>query len=102
MPIADGPVAPLAVGCCLQTLTDTVAALCLCLELVDVGCHDLLADRIVGSGLIDEESTVVDSFHGFVVHATSIGTDQAGTEVMEDTLSGVTRTQAMGSPDVRR
>jgi len=57
--IADRPVPPLSFGGGFDALTDTVTASGLCLQLVDVGCHDLLADGVVGSGVVDEESAVV-------------------------------------------
>ena len=79
--VADRPVPPLSFGCCLQTLTDTVAALCLCPQLVDVGCHDLLADLILSSGLIDHESAAVDWLELCFVHGSIIGTGWAGLRV---------------------
>ena len=72
--VADVPVPPLAVGCRFETLTDTIAALCLCLQLVDVGCHDLLAKVILSSGLVDVEASAVDWFELCFVHGPIIGT----------------------------
>ena len=68
MAVADVPVPPLAVRSGFETLTDTLTASGLCFEFSKVGCHDLLADRIVGSGLIHQEGTVVNSFHGLFAH----------------------------------
>ena len=97
--ITDGPVPPLSFGCCLQTLTDALATLCLCPQLVDVGCHDLLADGVVCCCLVNEESAVVLFDHGSIVQG-QMG--RMGQRL--DTASGVTvsslwtRTQRMGSP----
>ena len=74
MAIADRPVPPLAVGCRDATLTDCLPVLCLCLQLVDVGCHDLLADLILSSGVVDVEATAVDWFELCFVHGPIIGT----------------------------
>ena len=73
MAITDVPLSPLAVRSRFETLTDTLTACCLCPKGGDVGCHDLLAEVILSSGLVNEESAVVDWFELFVVHALSIG-----------------------------
>ena len=104
MAITDVPDAPLSTGGD-ATLTDCLPLCCLSCH----ACFDALhgsEDGRVGASLVDDEpvADLVAVLHvlGKFVHGPIIGTGQAGTEVMEDTLSGVTRTQAMGSPDVRR
>ena len=76
--IADVPVPPLTFGGRFETLTDTIATLCLCFELVDVGCHHLLAKVILCSGLVNVEATAVDWFELGFVHGSIIGTGRGG------------------------
>ena len=73
MAITDVPVSPLSIVGGFQTLTDTLTACCLCPKGGDVGCHHLLAEVILSSGVVHEEHAVVDWFEWFVVHALIIG-----------------------------
>ena len=73
MAITDVPLSPLAVGSGFDALTDTIATGALCFQLCNVGCHDLLAEVILSSGVVHEEHAVVDWFEWFVVHALIIG-----------------------------
>ena len=68
------PLSPLAVRGGFDALTDAIPTLCLCLELIDVRCHDLLADVILGSGVIHVEASAVDWFELCFVHGPIIGT----------------------------
>ena len=55
------------------TLTNRLAMHCLALQLFDVGCHHLLAEVILSSGVVHEKHAVVDWFEWFVFHVLSIG-----------------------------
>jgi len=65
--VTDRPVPPLSFGCCLQTLTDAITPSGLCFQFCNVGCHDLLADGVVCSGLIDEKHSVVLFDHALIL-----------------------------------
>ena len=71
--ITDVPVSPLSTMGGFQTLTHTLTVCCLCFQCVDVGCHDLLAEVVIGGGVIHKEHAVVDWFEWFVVHILIIG-----------------------------
>ena len=71
--IRDVEGAPLAVGSGFETLTDTLTAFRLCPKGGDVGCHHLLAEVILSSGVVHEKHAVVDWFEWFVFHVLSIG-----------------------------
>ena len=71
--ITDVPVAPLSTMGGFQTLTHTVTVCCLCFQFADVGCHDLLAEVVIGGGVIHKEHAVVDWFEWFVCHVTIMG-----------------------------
>ena len=73
MAITDVPVSPLSTMGGFQSLAHTLTVCCLCFECVDVGCHDLLAEVVIGGGVIHKEHAVVDWFEWFVVHVLIIG-----------------------------
>ena len=85
--------------------------LCLCLKFVEIGCHDLLANVILGSGVVHVEASAVDWFEFVVCHVASIETQGTVDQTKSASASGVTlstdsssytRTQGMGCPVVRR
>ena len=61
--VADVPLSPLSFGCRDATLTDCLWTHGVTLHLLKVGCHDLLADGVVCCGVVDQEATVMNSFH---------------------------------------
>ena len=75
--ITDVPVPPLSTVGRFETLTHTVTICCLCFEGVDVGCHDLLAEVIIGGSLVDHEHATVGGLK-FVCHVLIIGDERAG------------------------
>ena len=80
MAIADVPVSPLSTTNRrgrFETLTDAIAADGLCFQFGKIGRHDLLAEVIIGGGLVNEKRAAVDWFEWFVVHALII--DQLNT-----------------------
>jgi len=65
--IRNVPGAELTSGGRDATLTDCLATCCLLTERLHVGCHDALADGVVSSGVVDEESAVVLFDHGSII-----------------------------------
>ena len=109
--IGDGPVRPLSIVGRFQTLTHTITMLCLCPKGGDVGCHDLLANLILGSGVVHVEASAVNWFELVVCHVTIVGPVESVGQTKSASASGVTlstdsfsytRTHAIGSPVVRR
>ena len=74
MAVGDMPVSPLAVGGRFNALTDPIASGSLLTDAFQVWRHDLLADRIGGSGVVHQESAVVDGFKIF--HAYRMAQDR--------------------------
>ena len=111
MTIGDVPVSPLSIVGRFQTLTHTVTMLCLRLEFVDVRCHHLLANVILGSGVVHVEASAVDWLELVVFHVANIETQGTVDQTRSASASGVTasidsssytRTHAIGSPVVSR
>ena len=97
MTIGDVPVRPLSIVGRFQTLTHTVAMLCLCPKDGDVGCHDLLANVILGSGVVHVEASAVDWFEFVVFHVASIETQGTVDQTKSASASGVTLSTADAS-----
>ena len=75
--IADVPVSPLSIVGRFQTLTDTVPTLRFCPKGGNIGSHHLLANVILGSGVVHVEAAVLGGLHWFVVfHVASIETQE--------------------------
>ena len=82
--VADVPVCPLTVGGGDATLTDVLGTHCVALQLLNVGCHDLLTDVVLSSGVVHMEASAVDWFELFVFHVPIL--DRIGRKVKGSTL----------------